>query len=196
MRRPSWSKRSTYTSISSPTLSTSRGCLTRCQANSLMWIRPSAPPRSTNAPKSRSPLTTPRRVSPSFKLASNWSLLASRNSRCASRWLSTKRRRRRFTSITFTAICWPIMLRRCSVRSSSFSPRGKFTTWLAGTKPRKLPKGTIKPPRLASAISPSMIVPAFISSSARIQSSFCLACATETIILPSSSSVRTIITAI
>ena len=38
------------TSISSPTLTTSDGCLTRLHAMSVMCSRPSMPPRSTNAP--------------------------------------------------------------------------------------------------------------------------------------------------
>ena len=38
------------TSISSPTFTTSEGCLTRFHAMSVMCSRPSMPPRSTNAP--------------------------------------------------------------------------------------------------------------------------------------------------
>src|SRR5690606_6239108 len=104
--------------------------------------------------KSRRPLTTPRRTSPSCSDSSRLSLRASRISRCASRWLSTRRRRRRLTSMILTEIFCPTMLDRLSLRSSSFRPRARSTTWLAGMKPRSSPKGTIRPPRLASATTP------------------------------------------
>jgi hypothetical protein len=49
----------TLTSIFSSILTASRGWLTRPQDMSVMWSRPSMPPRSTNAPKSAMFLTVP-----------------------------------------------------------------------------------------------------------------------------------------
>src|SRR5678816_3269785 len=62
MRSFSGSKLSTLTLIRSPIFTRSEGCATRPHDMSVMWSRPSMPPRSTNAPKSVMFLTTPSRI--------------------------------------------------------------------------------------------------------------------------------------
>ncbi len=59
----------TLTSTFWPILSSSLGWLMRLQDMSVMWSRPSMPPRSMNAPKSAMFLTSPATMSPSLRVS-------------------------------------------------------------------------------------------------------------------------------
>ncbi len=90
----------TRTSISWPTRSTCDGCWTCPQDSSDRWISPSAPPRSTNAPKSVNDETRPWRTSPACNSASRRSFCWARRSCAAARSERMSRLRRRFISMT------------------------------------------------------------------------------------------------
>ena len=109
------------------------------------WMRPSIPPRSTNAPKFTTDDTTPRRRSPGFRLT--------RNSPRCSFWVSSSHARRdrttllrlRSSSMIFASMVRPTYGWSSRTRRSSTSD--------AGRNPRR-PMSTIRPPFTTSMTGP------------------------------------------
>src|SRR5215207_3586053 len=148
IRSRSRSTSSTFTSTSSPTCTTSLGWSTWFQDNSEMWIRPSIPSRSTNAPKSTRFETVPRTIIPSSSEVRMRSRSSLRSSSRTARLLRTTLLRLRFSSMTLHSSFWPR-------KASRFLTR-RMSTRLAGRKPRR-PMSRIRPPLTTSMTGPSTV---------------------------------------
>mmetsp|Transcript_9623 Transcript_9623/g.35261 ORF Transcript_9623/g.35261 Transcript_9623/m.35261 type:complete len:205 (+) Transcript_9623:315-929(+) len=121
----------------SPTASTSSTLEMRSWEIWEMCRRPLLPPMSTKTPYGFTVCTTPSTTSPTFK--------ASRPSPCALRLERTSLVRSSSTSRNFSGMVWP--------GSSSLGPR-RGDTWDNGTKPRRPPTVTTRPPLFNSNTSP------------------------------------------
>ena len=145
MRWRSRSMSSTLTLTSWPISSTSEGWLTWLQDSSEMWIRPSIPSRSTNAPKSTMFEIVPSTTSPGLSRSRiAWRISLRSSSRTARRERTTLLRER-LSSITLQRSSWP--------RNSSRSWTRRMSTSDAGRKPRT-PRSRIRPPLTTSITRP------------------------------------------
>ena len=154
-----------------------------------MCASPSAPPRSTNAPKLQMLLTIPLRICPICNSSSRTSRRWDRISRSATRSDRIKRFLRRSSSMILTLICWPTTSESFAFSSSSVSsagPRRRLVSCERGTKPRG-PTSTKTPPLLNSRMVASMIVPFSNMSSVARQTFSCAARRTERMAGPSPS---------
>ncbi len=161
----------------------------RSQLISLRWIKPSAPPILTKAPKSAMLVTRPERISPSCRSSRILSRIISRVSVLAARSLRIRRCRCRSTSMTQTSTDSPTN----SLNFSSGVPPDMLKRRLklscdAGIKPRIVESGTIRPPLLYPATVDEKLSPDFSSSSASTQLCSSTARTNERIRLPSWSS--------
>ena len=128
------------------TLTTSDGWSMCFQDSSETWIRPSTPPRSTNAPKLTMEDTTPSRIWPFL----SWDRKVSRTSD----WVSSRYWRRESTTLLrflsssriLALMVWPMYGDRSRTR--------RISTRDAGRKPRR-PMSTMRPPLTASITVPS-----------------------------------------
>ena len=145
MRCRSRSMSSTRTSTFWPMVSTSDGWLTWLQESSEMWMRPSMPSRSTNAPKSTMLEMVPVTRSPTFMRSRICSRAPRRSSSSTARRLRTTLLRKRLSSMTRHSRVWP--------RNSSRSATRRISTREAGRKPRT-PRSRMRPP-----LTTSMTVP-------------------------------------
>src|SRR5262245_12038005 len=151
-RRPS-AAGSSFTICAStcwPTASTSEGCAARWCPSSLTWIRPSTPPRSANAPKSRSDVTVARTVRPT---ASSFHVAAARaasSSASRSRRETTTLRPPASMRVTRNRSRWPTYV--------AGSPRRR-SICDAGQKARTPATWTSKPPLFCPVTTPSTGMP-------------------------------------
>ena len=146
MRCRSRSMSSTLTWTVWPISSTSDGWLTCDHESSEMWIRPSMPSRSTNAPKSTMFEIWPSTTSPGCSRSRICWRCSLRSSSSTARRESTTLLRERLSSITLQRSSWP--------RNSSRSWTRRMSTSDAGRKPRT-PRSRIRPPLTTSITRPS-----------------------------------------
>ena len=106
-----------------------------------MWIRPSMPSRSTNAPKSTMFEIWPSTTSPGLSRSRIAWRISLRSSSSTARRESTTLLRERLSSITLQRSSWP--------RNSSRSWTRRMSTSDAGRKPRT-PRSRIRPPLTTS----------------------------------------------
>ncbi len=111
-----------------------------------MWIRPSMPSRSTNAPKSTMFEICPSTTSPGCRRSRICWRTSLRSSSSTARRESTTLLRERLSSITLVSIFVPMY-------SSRFGTR-RMSTSEAGRKPRT-PRSMIRPPLTTSMTVPS-----------------------------------------
>ena len=145
MRCRSRSMSSTLTSTVWPIDRISLGWFTCDHESSEMWIRPSMPSRSTNAPKSTMLEIWPSMIRPGCRRSRMAWRCSLRSSSSTARRLSTTLLRLRLSSMTFVWIVWPRY-------SSRFGTR-RMSTSEAGRKPRT-PRSTIRPPLTTSITAP------------------------------------------
>jgi hypothetical protein len=138
----------------------SLGWLTCDHESSEMWIRPSIPSRSTNAPKSTMLEIWPSMTRPGCSRSRIAWRCSLRSSSSTARRLSTTLLRGRLSSITFDSIVWPRY-------SSRFGTR-RMSTSEAGRKPRT-PRSTIRPPLTTSMTEPWTGSPLSAAASMRRQ---------------------------
>ncbi len=141
MRWRSRSMSSTLTRTVSPMLRISLGWFTCDHESSEIWIRPSMPLRSTNAPKSTMLEIVPSTTSPGWSLSRISWRCSLRSSSSTARRDSTTLLRERLSSITLHSISVPRYSSRCGTRRMSTSE--------AGRKPRT-PRSMIRPPLTTS----------------------------------------------
>src|ERR1700733_10943469 len=146
MRWRSRSMSSTFTFTVSPIVRISDGWLTCDQESSEMWIKPSIPSRSTNAPKSTMFEICPSTTRPGCRRSRICWRTSLRSSSSTARRESTTLLRERLSSITFVSIFVPMY-------SSRFGTR-RMSTSEAGRKPRT-PRSMIRPPLTTSITVPS-----------------------------------------
>ena len=187
----SLSIRRTYTSNSSPTFTKSSGDPTILQDISEMWISPSAPPKSTNAPKLLIPVTMPLRISPSSNFSISSAFCSSLCSCKADLSEKIALFRDLLTSSTLTVRVLP--MKSFPIESSeTLAPPGSedsclkrsleiVINWDIGTKPWTLATSRIHPPRLNPAMTPSTGSSWSISFWISLQPSSPLARSTESI---------------
>ena len=111
-----WSIFSTRTRTFCPSCTISLGCFTRSQLSWLTWIRPSTPPRSTNAPKSWILRTIPSRICPGSSSASRAFFDSSFSRSSTARRLRTRLPRRSLDSVTTQTSFCPTKSPRFSTR--------------------------------------------------------------------------------
>ena len=128
MRWRSRSMSSTLTGTTSPIARISDGWFTCDQESSEMWIRPSIPSRSTNAPKSTMLEIAPSTIMPGWRRSRICWRTSLRSSSSTARRDSTTLLRERFSSITLHSILVP--------RNSSRFCTRRMSTSEAGRKPR------------------------------------------------------------
>ena len=158
MRWRSRSISSTLTLTVSPIDRTSEGWLTWPQDSSDIWIRPSIPSRSTNAPKSTMLEIIPSTTSPFCRRSRICSRASLRSSSSTARRDRTTLLRLRLSSITLHSIGWLMYSSRSCTRRMSTSE--------AGRKPRT-PRSTIRPPLTTSITLPSTGSPESAAASIR-----------------------------
>ena len=146
MRWRSRSMSSTLTLTVWPISRISDGWLTCVHDSSEMWIRPSMPSRSTNAPKSTMFEMTPSTTAPGSRSSRMRCRTSRRSSSRTARRDSTTLLRDRLSSIT--------LQRSVSPRNSSRSCTRRMSTSEAGRKPRT-PRSMIRPPLTTSMTCPS-----------------------------------------
>ena len=166
--RPSeirWRSRSmsrTLTRTVSPIETTSEGWLTWLQESSEIWMRPSMPSRSTNAPKSTMLEILPSTTWPGWRRPRICSRTSLRSSSSTALRERTTLLRERLSSITLHSSFWPM-------NSSRFWTR-RMSTSEAGRKPRT-PRSRIRPPLTTSITVPSTGSPDSAAASIRRQAS-------------------------
>ena len=158
MRWRSRSMSSTLTLTFSPIWSTSDGWLTWLHESSEMWIRPSMPSRSTNAPNSTMLEITPSTTLPGWRSSRIFWRTSRRSSSRTARRDSTTLLRFRLSSMTLHSSLRP--------RNSSRSCTRRMSTSEAGRKPRT-PRSRIRPPLTTSMTVPSTCSPAAAAASMR-----------------------------
>src|SRR5215208_1022955 len=146
MRWRSRSMSSTFTGTTSPIERISDGWFTWLQDSSEMWISPSMPSRSTNAPKSTMFEIAPSTTMPGWRRSRICWRTSLRSSSSTARRLSTTLLRERFSSMTLHSILVP--------RNSSRFCTRRMSTSEAGRKPRT-PRSMIRPPFTTSITVPS-----------------------------------------
>ena len=146
MRWRSRSMSSTLTGTTSPIERISDGWFTWLQESSEMWIRPSMPSRSTNAPKSTMFEIAPSTTIPGWSRSRICWRTSLRSSSRTARRLSTTLLRERFSSMTLHSIFVP--------RNSSRFCTRRMSTSEAGRKPRT-PRSMMRPPLTTSMTVPS-----------------------------------------
>src|SRR6186997_3326286 len=124
MRCRSRSMSSTLTCTSCPISSSSDGWLTWLQESSEMWIRPSIPSRSTNAPKSTMFEIVPVTTSPGESRSRIAWRISLRSSSSTARRERTTLLRLRLSSITLQRRVWPMNSSRSWTRRMSTSDAG------------------------------------------------------------------------
>ena len=158
MRWRSRSMSSTLTRTRWPISRISDGCVTWLQDSSEMWIRPSMPSRSTNAPKSTMFEIWPSTTRPTSSVSRMRWRTSRRSSSRTARRESTTLLRERLSSITRQRRGWP--------RNSSRSCTRRMSTSDAGRKPRT-PRSMMSPPLTTSITRPSTASPLSAASSMR-----------------------------
>src|SRR5215210_7997124 len=148
----------TLTSTSSPTSTTSLGWSTWFQESSLMWMSPSMPSRSTNAPKSTRFETVPSTISPSCSVVRMRWRSSLRSSSSTALRLKTTLLRLRLSSMTLHS--------KRSPKNASRLRTRRISTRLAGRNPRK-PMSRIRPPLTTSMTGPSTVRCSWCASSMR-----------------------------
>ena len=142
----------TLTRTWSPTWNSSDGWLTRPQLMSVMWSRPSMPPRSMNAPYSVRFLTMPSTIWPSLRRSSVDSLRAARSFSRSTRRDRTMLPRFLLNLMTLNLKAWP--------RNESRLRTGRRSTCDPG-------RNALTPPRMVTERPPLtrvVIVPSISSS--------------------------------
>src|SRR6266702_1685843 len=105
---------------------------------SVMWSRPSTPPRSMKAPKSVMFFTMPFRVWPTCSSFIRTSRLVLRSASSSTRRLTTMLRRRLFSLMILNSKLWP--------KSSSMLGTRRSAIWLPGRKASTPIRSTTTPP--------------------------------------------------
>ena len=160
MRWRSRSMSSTLTCTVSPMERISLGWLTCDHDSSEMWIRPSMPSRSTNAPKSTMLEIWPSMMRPGCRRSRIAWRCSLRSSSSTARRESTTLLRERLSSMTLHSMFWPRY-------SSRFGTR-RMSTSEAGRKPRT-PRSMIRPPLTTSMTAPMTGSPDSAAASIRRQ---------------------------
>ena len=158
-----------------------------------MCARPSAPPRSINAPKLARLLTRPLRIWPTCNSSSSCSRRSERISRSAARSERIRRLRRRSISMIFSrSVLFSSSDSRAatSSRVSSGAAGARLTSCDIGTNPRG-PTSTSTPPLLNSVTFDSMILPSLYIASVSRHSFSCSARRIDSIAAPSPSGCTT-----
>ena len=183
MRWRSRSMSSTFTLTVWPISSISEGWFTCDHESSEMWIRPSMPSRSTNAPKSTMFEIWPSTTSPGWSRSRICWRCSLRSSSSTARRERTTLLRERLSSITFARSSVPM--------NSSRSWTRRMSTSDAGRNPRT-PRSRIRPPLTTSITRPRTGSPDSAAPSIFFQASSKRARFLERIRRPSASSfVRT-----
>ena len=126
---------------------------TRSCAISDAGINPSTPPKSTNAPKSRTAVTFPRTTLPTSSEASAASRPSRASASSALRRESTMLRPPSLISVTWNAS-------DCPTRSFASTASPRIAIWLVGQNPRRpRPRSTSMPPLLTPVTFPSIATP-------------------------------------
>src|SRR5881275_2024109 len=153
---------STLTFTSCPISSTSDGWFTCDHESSEMWISPSIPSRSTNAPKSTMFEIVPSTTSPGLSRSRIAWRISLRSSSRTARRESTTLFRERLSSITLQRSSWPM--------NSSRSCTRRMSTSDAGRKPRT-PRSRMRPPLTTSMTRPVTGSPCSCACSIAFQAS-------------------------
>ncbi len=151
---------STLISISSSMRSSSDGWPMRSQLMSVMWSRPSMPPRSTNAPNSAMFLTTPRRTWPTSMSRRRFSFAVVRSSSISFR--------REMTMFLRSASIFRIFASISRPMNSPMSPGRRMSTCDAGRN-TGYPMSTSSPPLIFRMTRPRTVSPSFFVSTMRCQ---------------------------
>ena len=167
----------TRTSIFWSILSSSLGWLMRLQDMSVMWSRPSMPPRSTKAPKSAMFLTVPETMSPSLRVSRSRFLACSRS--------VSMSLRREMTMFLRSRSILRISARTLRPMKSPTSPGRRTSTCEAGRK-TATPMSTSRPPLIFLVTMPSTTSPSFCVSTIRCHASMRSARRLESSIRPPS----------
>ena len=141
----SFSMRSTCTLTFCPGFTTSCACATRACDSSLTCTRPSRPPRSTKAPKSRTEVMVPSTCAPTSRCLRSSTALTARSSS-----ISARRDKIAFpprSSVTRNWSRWPTNCAGSSMNRTSICE--------VGTKARVPPMSTSSPPLLTPVTRPS-----------------------------------------